>query len=91
MLNSPVLLADIVVYMSGRGVVTLGSTSGSADDAVNIARGTVVSLTVSGRVRALILAVFKRTTAVLNLLTAAFILLETGVVSLTAGRGWVVS
>ena len=69
--------------MSGHGAVTLGSTSGNADDAVDIARGTVVLLTVSGRVRALILAVFKRTTAVLNLLTAAVILLGTGVVSLT--------
>ena len=77
MQNSPVLLADIVVYMSRHGVVTLGSTSGNADDAVDIARGTVVSLTVSGRVRALILAVFKRTTATFNLL------LGTGVVSLT--------
>ena len=83
MLNSPVLLADIVVYMSRHGAVTLGSTSGNADDAVDIARGTVVSLTVSGRVRALILAVFKRTTAVLNMLIAAVILLGTGVVSLT--------
>ena len=48
MLNSPVLLADIVVYMSGHGVVTLGSTRGIADDAVDIARGIIVSLTVSG-------------------------------------------